>query len=165
MKRALLVNGIFLATFAIAACDKAPEAPATETPEAPEAPEAPETPEAEAPSPEAEAAEKKWADMDFDERKKFMSKTYYPAMKEKFQAYDAKQFANFTCDTCHGENAKEVNFKMPNGNTPLDAADPVANGKDMDEEMTKFMLEEVIPAGIEMLGEEDSKCLTCHEEA
>ncbi len=168
MKRALLVNGTLLATLIVASCDKPPEAPATETPEtpsAPEAPETPDTPDAEAPSDEAAAAEKKWADMNFDERKKYMSKVYYPAMKEKFQAYDAEGFAKFTCDTCHGEDGKEKNFAMPNGVSPLDPADPVANGKDMDEKVTQFMMDVVVTETASMLGEHEGKCMTCHEEA
>jgi mono/diheme cytochrome c family protein len=91
-----------------------------------------------------------------------MGLVVYPAMKEAFQGYDGERFAEFKCQTCHGDDAKEVNYEMPNAVTPLPADDPIAGGNDMDPEMTKFMMESVLPAMNENMAGEEIKCLSCH---
>lgn len=170
------VAALFAAPLLIAAalggCDKPPEATPTETPATPATPE---TPEAEAPAPEAEtpetaAADKTWSDMNFDEKKKFMATEYYPAMKDAFQGHDGEHYAKFTCNTCHGDNAKEVGFELPNDLIPLSADDPIASGNDMDEETTKFMMEVVVPKTAELMDRptwspdtpKGVGCFTCH---
>lgn len=116
-----------------------------------------------------EAAEPKvWADMNFDERKMYMGTVVWPQMKEKFQAHDAEAFADFKCQTCHGDDMKEVKFEMPNALTPLPADDPMKAAMDMDEEVAKFMAEVVVPTMAEQLGAEPGPgegqvgCFTCH---
>ena len=36
--------------------------------------------------------------------------------------FDGERYADFGCGTCHGEDAREVGFEMPNGLAPLDPA-------------------------------------------
>ena len=43
-----------------------------------------------------------------------MGLVLYPAMKEVFQGQDGERWAEFKCQTCHGDDAKEVNYEMPN---------------------------------------------------
>jgi hypothetical protein len=71
-------------------------------------------------APAAAAAAKKidWEHMSFDQRKKYMKSTVMPEMKKAFQAFDAKAYKKFTCETCHGDGAVNGKFKMPNPKLP-----------------------------------------------
>lgn len=121
---------------------------------------------AEAPEPEAPQT---WQDMDFDARKMHMGLKVYPDMKEKFQAFDGERFADFKCQTCHGDDMVEVKFEMPNSLTPLNPADPWGSAVDMDEKTAKFMAEMVVPPMGEHLnmevkpdGSGEMNCFSCH---
>lgn len=113
------------------------------------------------------AAAASWADMDRDERLTYMGTTVLPKMKESFKQ---QGFDSFKCANCHGADYKEVDFKMPNDLTPLNADNPIQSGMDLDEEMTKFMVSTVLPQMAELLGEEtdvttgkgEFGCLSCH---
>ena len=118
--------------------------------------------------PEEAAAPKTWADMDRKARLALMGTQVLPKMKEAFQTHDGENFKEFKCQTCHGDDMKEVDFKMPNAITPL-GADPIASGKEIDEETTKFMVEVVVPQMAEMLSLEvqddglgAAGCFSCH---
>lgn len=108
-----------------------------------------------------------WADMDRDARLTYMGTKVLPGMKESFKQ---QGFDSFKCANCHGEDYKDVDFKMPNDLTPLNPDNPIQSGMDLDEEMTKFMVSTVLPQMAEMLGEEtdvttgkgDFGCLSCH---
>jgi hypothetical protein len=52
--------------------------------------------------------------LEHDQRIAFMKQKVVPTMKPIFQNHDAKKFAEFGCKTCHGEQAKEGHFDMPN---------------------------------------------------
>ena len=125
-----------------------------------------ETPVADAPA-EPEAA-KVWADMNVDERKMHMGTVVWPHMKEKFIAANAEQYADFKCQTCHGDDMTEVGFKMPNALTPLPVTDTFKAAMDMDPEIAKFMGEVVVPtmaADLNMeagSGEGQIGCFSCH---
>lgn len=168
---ALFAAPLFIAA-AIGGCDKPPDAPPTEPPTTPATPAEPEATEPEAAEPEVAAEDQAWADMDFAAKKKFMSTEYYPAMKEAFQGHDGEYYAEFTCNTCHGDNAKEVGFELPNDLIPLSTDDPIAAGNDMDEATTKFMMEVVVPKTAELMDRptwspetpEGVGCFTCHNQ-
>ena len=53
-------------------------------------------------------------DMNADQRVAFMKLSVMPEMKKMFQEFDGKQFADFTCKTCHGKGAEDGSFDMPN---------------------------------------------------
>jgi len=55
-----------------------------------------------------------WKDMSKDQKMKFMKAVVNPKMKVTFQKFDPKTFEKFGCATCHGKNAKDKEFKMPN---------------------------------------------------
>jgi hypothetical protein len=55
-----------------------------------------------------------WAQMTKQQRGQYMASVVMPRMKEVFQAFDAQKFATFNCKTCHGQDAKDRGFKMPN---------------------------------------------------
>ena len=57
-------------------------------------------------------------DLDHDQRVEFMKQKVVPTMKPIFLAHDAEDFADFGCQTCHGEGFKQGDFEMPNPKLP-----------------------------------------------
>jgi len=129
-----------LAAAAIAAEPAAPKAPAAAPHGAAAAP----------------AAKIDWATMKYDARKKYMKSTVLPEMKKVFTAFDPKDFANVTCATCHGKDAAEKKFKMPNPDLPklpgpTDRAGFMALAEKKPE-VVKFMGTQVKPKMASLLG-------------
>jgi len=107
------------------------------------------------------------------EKAEFMKTKVVPPMKEAFQKFDPKAFANFGCKTCHGKDPKASKFKMPNPELPkLDFA-ALEAGKQKPK-MAEFMGKVVKPQMAQILGDKefdpkDPKaggfgCLECHEQ-
>jgi cytochrome c553 len=105
--------------------------------------------------------------LDHDQRIAFMKQKVMPVLKPLFVAHDPKDFADFGCATCHGEQAKEGHFDMPNAKLPK------LNFKDMSKwkkEDLDWMHNEIEPAmakvlGLPMYSEQNPKgfgCLGCH---
>lgn len=117
------------------------------------------------------AGDKKWFDtLSHDEQMDFMKKTVVPKMKPLFQKFDAKEFSNFGCKTCHGKDPQKSKYKMPSPDIePLDFA-ALKAGKQKPE-MAKWMGEVVKPEMAKLLKEEEYSdknpkgfgCLHCHE--
>ena len=123
-------------------------------------------PAAQTPADTQEPAAKKFADMDKDERLEFMGLTILPEMAQLWKEFDPEVAGDFGCQTCHGDDMKEVSYKMPNGLTALDPADPIASGNSYDEDTTKFMLEKVVPRMAELMQQEpvtEFNCFSCHD--
>ncbi len=104
-------------------------------------------------------------------RSKFMKEHVTPTMKRAFQKFDPNEYADFGCKTCHGKNAREVHFHMPNPNLPkLDFAKLKA-GK-QEPKVAKWIGEVVEPEMAKLLGAEVASesnpkgfsCLDCHVE-
>ncbi len=116
--------------------------------------------------------EGRWADMDRAHRLDYMGLVVFPAMKAKFQAFGAEAFAEFRCQTCHGDGFDKpgIDFRMPNVLPPLSRTDPIGGGMAYDPETTKFMVETVVPTMAELLGEspfdprtgKGFSCFRCH---
>src|SRR5262245_1881633 len=53
-----------------------------------------------------------------DQKIQFMKQTVMPTMKPLFQGHDAGKFKNFGCKTCHGPDADQGQFHMPNDHLP-----------------------------------------------
>jgi mono/diheme cytochrome c family protein len=119
-------------------------------------------------APPAEEKKKAFHDMDPGEKLNHMKTVVAPAMAKTFQEFDAKDFANFSCATCHGPGAKDGKFDMPT------TALPPLDKKLMDKHpaATKFMMEKVVPEMAALLGEEPYDpakgegfgCMECHTE-
>ncbi len=56
--------------------------------------------------------------LDHDHKVEFMKQRVVPAMKPLFQAHDAAKFGDFDCKTCHGKQAADGKFDMPNPDLP-----------------------------------------------
>ncbi|MBK6916394.1 MAG: hypothetical protein IPH07_03240 [Deltaproteobacteria bacterium] len=107
-----------------------------------------------------------WHDKTHKQRMEFMGLEVLPKMKKSFQAYDASGFGTFKCETCHGKSGKDKGYEMPNDLMGLDKADPIKSGKDYDEKVTKFMVEQVVPEMAAIMGEKvdnvGAYCMECH---
>jgi hypothetical protein len=54
-----------------------------------------------------------FAKLDHAQKIEFMKQKVVPAMKPIFQQHDAKKYAEFGCETCHGPRPEERKFEMP----------------------------------------------------
>lgn len=96
-------------------------------------------------APPAEAADAKWADMSDSQKMEYMQQTVLPKMKASFAAIDPK-FEDMKCPTCHGEGAKKGQFEMPSADLPkLTTTGKFEAELKAHPEMTKFMMEKVVP--------------------
>jgi mono/diheme cytochrome c family protein len=98
-----------------------------------------------------------WKDMTADQRGKYMKAVVTPKMKPVFQEFDGKMFAKFTCQTCHGKDAKERKFKMPSNDIkPLpstpEAFQAALKTKPTWPKWTDFMAKKVEPQMATLLG-------------
>ena len=145
----------------------APSAPAGSSPKATEPPAAHERPA-------AAGDTVHWDKMSVSDKRKHMKKVVLPEMKKVFQEFDAKTFAKFNCNTCHGDKAEKNKFKMPNPDLPklpqpTDRAAFMALSEKKPE-VTKFMGTKVKPEMARLLGLEEFNiatkvgfgCYACH---
>ena len=165
-----------LVSLAVARAE-APAAPAkpVAAPAAPAAPAAAATPPATAHERPAIAGDTvHWDKMTVSEKRKHMKKVVLPEMKKVFQEFDAKTYAKFNCNTCHGDKAEKNKFKMPNADLPklpqpTDRAAFMALSEKKPE-VTKFMGTKVKPEMAKLLGLEEFNlatkvgfgCYGCH---
>ena len=71
-----------------------------------------------------------WEQMDHDARKAYMKETVLPEMKKLFVEFDAGEFGNMNCKTCHGAGAEDGSFEMPNPELPVLSMDKFQNPGD-----------------------------------
>jgi len=98
-----------------------------------------------------------WKDMTYVQRREYMKVAVMPKMKPIFRKFDAKTFADFSCETCHGKEASKRKYKMPSPDIhPLPNTPEGFQAKLKQEptwpKWTKFMAEEVEPPMGELLG-------------
>lgn len=115
------------------------------------APSSPATPSEPGAEPAAEGgADLKWSDdMPVKDKGVFMKKKVMPEMSKIFKEFDAKEYANFSCKTCHGPQMKpkpvdflpELHIK---DKQVVEAADHA--------ELAKFMGEKVTPEMAALFG-------------
>ena len=97
-----------------------------------------------------------------------------PNMKTEFQAFDARDYSDFACKTCHGAGASAKGFKMPNPDLPkLDVAHAFAKDRAAHPKAIEFMEQKVQPQMAKMLGQPERSnahpdgfgCMDCHTAA
>ena len=116
-----------------------------------------------------------WAQMTARERGAYMHDVVLPAAQALFREYDPAAYANVTCATCHGVNARAVHFRMPNSLPRLHPFGSAAAREMAAAQPRKmaFMGQRVLPAMALMLGQERYNpethqgfgCLGCHPSA
>ena len=154
---------LLVAVLVLAACGST--SPSPNSPSGPTAPSAP------APPSGGEAAatlpDLPFDKLDHDQRIAFMKQKVVPPMKPLFQNHDGKKYAEFGCRTCHGEQAKQGHFDMPNPNLPKLNFNDMSKFKKEDIE---WMHNDVLPTMAKLLGQpmhsKDNPngfgCLGCH---
>lgn len=119
------------------AADAAP--PAVELPPMPENLHGPTTP---------------WARMNARARATYMEQHVMPVMSTLLRAYDGTRFANVTCASCHGENARAVHFRMPNTLPTFPTFGTEASNRDIAAHPRTYamMRERFVPVMAQLLG-------------
>jgi hypothetical protein len=103
-----------------------------------------------------------------DDKVKFMKQKVMPAMKVAFQKFDAKEYAKFTCKTCHGKDPQASKYEMPTAELPKLDFDKIKAGKE-EPKTVEFMSKVVKPEMAKLLGAPEMTetqkgfgCLSCH---
>ncbi len=145
-----------------AACGGAPTSPQTAVGATPASP---------SDTARASAPPVAWASMNKDQKKDYMKATFSPKLKSDFIAFDGQKYAAMSCAACHGDGAKDGSFTMPNPGLPkLSFANGFKKHMDKTPEMTKFMMNVVVPDSAALVGQQpyDPKtkqgfgCMKCH---
>jgi hypothetical protein len=105
--------------------------------------------------------------LDHDQRAEFMKQKVMPVMEPIFKNHDPKEFAEFSCKTCHGKQAEQGHFDMPSIDLPKldfkdmskwDKADLEWMSKEVKPTMAKLLsLAEYAPENPSGFG-----CQSCH---
>jgi len=113
-----------------------------------------------------------WPTSSWEDRHSLMTFAVLPNMARAWQEHDGAPDPTMTCRTCHGANAEEVAYRMPNTLPPLDPAHlPSRTSRDPREAKTaRFMFDVVVPQMTELLDAPpyDAKtgrgffCFDCH---
>lgn len=106
-----------------------------------------------------------WAEMSFADREFYMIGKVNPIMKEIFERYDLEEYEGFDCVDCHGEEMREIKFKMPAPSMYVVPPEGTPGHRGMMltfPETVKFMEETVTPAMGKLLGIENFTCAGCH---
>lgn len=116
---------------------------------------------------------KPWDEMDQTEKGDYMHDRVLPTMKALFVAFNPTKYAEFNCKTCHGPDAREREFKMPNPHNamlyPTGSPEQLKTVAEHPEEV-RFMFKKVVPTMQALLGLEDFdavrgtgfSCYFCH---
>lgn len=145
-------RSLFAGTLLLIACGGPPPPHPPVDAGGPEGP----TPEPTVAEPTAPATPVNWAEMSHEQKANHMSEVVVPAFRELLQSHDAERFAKVNCNTCHGPNARDKGFEMPNPDLPpltMPSGDgpPFAEEKEKHPEITQFMMEKVTPKMVELL--------------
>jgi hypothetical protein len=107
-----------------------------------------------------------WAAKTREQRMGFMAAAIHPRMKMLFVKYD-KTYADFSCETCHGEGMELKDYKMPADIYALPTENTIEEARDYDADATEFMTSKVLPEFKRLMNqghgpETDVSCFSCH---
>ena len=113
-----------------------------------------------------------WVNLNPMQKKDYMVQVVMPRMIELYTEFDPAEAANFTCASCHGANAADVQFRMPNGISPIDPANfPTPNSPDPEiARQAAFMTNTLTPEMTRLIGAQPFDrmtmmgfgCFSCH---
>jgi hypothetical protein len=106
-----------------------------------------------------------WETMSVEDKEFYMIGKVNPIMQEIFAAHDAEEYGDFDCVHCHGEEMREINFKMPAPSMYIVPPEGTPGHRGMLStfpEEVKFMKEVVTPYMGKLLGIENFTCSGCH---
>lgn len=133
----------------------------------------PSSPAEQAATPEPASPSKPWAELTFEERKAHMRDAVVPVMTPLFLAHDEVRYANFGCRTCHGPDARALNYAMPSPSLrtlyPSGSREQIET-VEQHRAMAVFMFQRVTPTMRNLLGAptydaatgEGFTCFYCH---
>jgi hypothetical protein len=101
-----------------------------------------------------------FSELSDDEKAAYMSSDVLPTMSAVFQGFDAEEYADFSCASCHVQGSTDGSFSMPDaGLPPLREAD-----FPYESDIGVFMEDEVLATMKDLLGPKDGgrPCTTCH---
>jgi len=112
-----------------------------------------------------------YADMDFDQRVEYMEEVVLPEMAQAFWDYDPVEYEDFSCESCHGENAEADEYEMPSGIAPLRFPTP-ADATEWERDTREWMDDFVKPRMAELTDQEEwaqnnpdgMRCTSCHDQ-
>lgn len=93
-----------------------------------------------------------WETLDDPTRAEFMKQVVVPEMTALFQGFDAEEFSEFDCKTCHGSGVDTGDFHMPNAELPVLTMEKIQNPDDDHKAITEFMAMQVKPTMARLLG-------------
>ena len=106
-----------------------------------------------------------WETMSVADKEFYMIGKVNPIMKELFAAHDAEEYGDFDCVDCHGEEMREIDFRMPPPSSYIVPPEGTPGHRGMLStfpEEVKFMQEVVTPSMGKLLGIENYTCAGCH---
>ncbi len=106
-----------------------------------------------------------WEQMSVADREFYMIGKVNPIMQELFAGHDAEEYGDFDCVDCHGEEMREIEFKMPAPSMYIVPPEGTPGHRGMLStfpETVKFMQEVVTPGMGKLLGIENFTCAGCH---
>lgn len=109
-----------------------------------------------------------WDEMSFADKEFYMIGKVNPIMQELFARYDAEEYGNFDCETCHGDEMREIEFKMPAPSMYIVPPEGTPGHRGMlatFPDTVAFMEETVTPIMGKLLGVEGLTCTGCHPSA
>jgi hypothetical protein len=109
-----------------------------------------------------------WAEMSEFDREMYMVGKVQPIMHEIFARHDPERYATFQCEACHGEDMREVEFRMPSARMyriPREGTPAYRSMLDTFGPTVRFMEEEVTPTMAAIMGQPDLDCSSCHPTA
>lgn len=77
-----------------------------------------------------------------------------PAERDVFRSFEPVRYEYLTCETCHGQGARDGNYRMPNPDLPhlVGGKAGFQELKDKQPETLRFMQSVVVPATARLLG-------------
>ena len=106
-----------------------------------------------------------WEEMSEADKEFYMVGKVNPIMQEMFSRHDDEEYAGFSCEQCHGEEMREIEFRMPAPSMYIVPPEDTLAHKGMMAtypETVAFMTETVTPAMGKLLGHEEFTCAGCH---
>lgn len=113
-----------------------------------------------------------WPTWSHEKKLAYMKQTVMPAEREIFGRFEPLRFSHMTCETCHGQGARDGSYKMPNPDLPhiVGAKHGFEEMIAKEPEVIRFMQQDVGPQTAKLLGYQEFdmpkhvgfSCYQCH---